>query len=102
MKAQRPIIADDDHRVIPFRPRGTPDRGTAGTRAPQPADDLEQGNESDDFRQRMVANIAAFTFTACLTAVGIWLAINIADLQKAQDCLLAGRRDCGHLFAPGG
>lgn len=50
--------------------------------------------EPDDFRHRMLANIAAFAFTVALTAVGIWLAISIADLRRTQDCVLMGRHDC--------
>ena len=30
-------------------------------------------------------------------AVGIWLAISIADLRKTQDCILMGRRDCARI-----
>jgi len=43
----------------------------------------------------MLANMAAFAFTVALTAIGIWLAMSIADLRKTQDCVLMGRRDCG-------
>jgi hypothetical protein len=50
----------------------------------------------------MWANLAAFAFTAFLTAAGIWLASNIADLRKSQDCLLIGRRDCAHFAMPPG
>jgi hypothetical protein len=56
--------------------------------------------EPDDFRHRMLANIAAFAFTVALTAVGIWLAISIADLRKTQDCVLMGRRDCVRISTP--
>ena len=56
--------------------------------------------EPDDFRHRMLANIAAFAFTVALTAVGIWLAMSIADLRKTQDCVLMGRRDCVRISAP--
>jgi hypothetical protein len=45
----------------------------------------------------MLANVAAFAFTVALTAVGIWLAVNIADLRRTQDCLTMGRRDCGRI-----
>ncbi len=48
----------------------------------------------NDFRQRMLANIAAFAFTVALAAIGIWLAVSIADLRKTRDCVLMGRRDC--------
>ncbi len=42
----------------------------------------------------MLANLAAFIFTALLTAIGIWLATTITDLRKGQDCSLLGRPDC--------
>ena len=57
-------------------------------------------NEPDDFRHRMLANIAAFAFTVALTAIGIWLAMSIADLRKTQDCVLMGRRDCVRISTP--
>jgi hypothetical protein len=33
-------------------------------------------------------------FTIVLALAGVWLAIQIADLRKNQDCVLSGRRDC--------
>ena len=36
---------------------------------------------------------AAGALLAVLLA-GVWLAIQIADLRKNQDCVLSGRRDC--------
>ena len=107
MKTQRPIVQDDDHRVIQFRPRNT--LHAPQLHAPlqpqirQPDKLVEPLDLSryekprtapDDFRQRMLANIAAFAFTVALTAVGIWLAMSIADLRRTQDCVLMGRRDC--------
>lgn len=53
--------------------------------------------EPDDFRHRMLANIAALAFTIALTAIGIWLAMSIADLRRTQDCVLMGRRDCARI-----
>ena len=113
MKTQRPIItsapSDGEHRVLQFRPRTPP---------PPPGhrknllDPIEQGEandlsryerdreEPDDFRHRMLANIAAFAFTAALTAIGIWLAMSIADLRRTQDCVLMGRHDCVRISTP--
>ena len=54
-------------------------------------------DEPDDFRHRMLANVAALAFTVALTAIGIWLAVSIADLRKTQDCVLMGRRDCARI-----
>jgi hypothetical protein len=56
--------------------------------------------EPDDFRHRMLANLAAFAFTVALIAIGIWLAMSIADLRKTQDCVLMGRRDCARIASP--
>ena len=35
-----------------------------------------------------------------LMVVGLWLAKNIADLRKTQDCVLMGRRDCVRISVP--
>ncbi len=111
MKTQQPITAQGEHRVLKFRPRTSvhpPGRrgeslGKSGKQA-QPEDDLARyerdRDEPDDFGHRMLANIAAFAFTVALTAIGIWLAMSIADLRKTQDCVLMGRRDCAHISAP--
>ncbi len=50
--------------------------------------------EVDDYRQRMLANVAAFAFTVALLAIGIWLTVSIAHLRRTQDCVLMGRHDC--------
>ncbi|ANW01289.1 hypothetical protein [Bradyrhizobium icense] len=112
MKTQRPITTDDEHVVLKFRPR-TSARPPGGRDAPeqtkqhQAAKDLsryeQSRDEGDDFRHRMLANVAALAFTVALTAIGIWLAVSIADLRKTQDCVLMGRRDCaGISVAPQG
>ena len=56
--------------------------------------------EPDDFRHRMLGNIAGFAFTIALMAIGIWLVMSIADLRKTQDCVLMGRRDCVRISTP--
>lgn len=111
MKSQRPITSDDEHRVLQFRPRTTPSpvihRGSGIVQklhaAPEALDlsRYEQPREEpEDFRHRMLANIAALAFTIALTAIGIWLAVSIADLRRTQDCVLMGRRDCVKITTP--
>ena len=113
MKTQRPIPSDDEHRVLQFRPRTSPlpsPRAGSGIVQPlraQPAPeqlDLSRyerpREEPDNFRHRMLANIAALAFTIALTAIGIWLAVSIADLRRTQDCVLMGRRDCVKITTP--
>jgi hypothetical protein len=107
VKTQRPIISDEEHVVLKFRPRTS---AQPPARPGQPADPIDirrvandvsrhepPPERPDDFRQRMLANIAALAFTVALTVVGIWLAMSIADMRKTQDCVLMGRRDCARI-----
>jgi hypothetical protein len=114
VKTQRPVVVEEEeHRVLQFRPRNPAlapglrkDLNARGQRedAPPEPNDLSRyerpREEPDDFRHRMLANIAAFAFTVALTAIGIWLAMSIADLRRTQDCVLLGRRDCVRITAP--
>lgn len=110
MKTQQPIASEEEHRVLKFRPRtlahppGRPGDQALGQDARDEPNDLARyerdRNEPDDFRHRMLANVAAFAFTVALTAIGIWLAMSIADLRKTQDCVLMGRRDCARISTP--
>jgi hypothetical protein len=110
VKTQRPIISDDEHVVLKFRPRTSAqppggreetDPAKTPTKTQPAANDLSRyerpRDENDDFRHRMLANVAALAFTVALTAIGIWLAVSIADLRKTQDCVLMGRRDCARI-----
>ena len=74
MTSQRPITSDAEHQVLQFRPRTTPSpvvhRGKGIVQplhaVPEPLDlsRYEQPREEpDDFRHRMLANIAALAFT---------------------------------------
>ena len=118
VKTQLPIHSDDEHVVVKFRPRTSAHppghRAEPGHRG-EPADQAHGGqahiraaakdlssferprDEPDDFRHRMLANVAALSFTVALTAIGIWLAMSIADLRRTQDCVLMGRRDCARI-----
>jgi hypothetical protein len=112
VKTQQPIASEEEHRVLKFRPRTSahpPGRPQGSGQAPeqdvgQEPNDLSRyerdRGEPDDFRRRMLANVAAFAFTVALTAVGLWLAMSIADLRKTQDCVLMGRRDCARISTP--
>jgi len=110
VKTQQPIASEQEHRVLKFRPRtlarppGRPRNlgdQPLQDHPPQQPNDLSryerERDEPDDFRHRMLANVAALAFTVALTAIGIWLAVSIADLRKTQDCVLMGRRDCARI-----
>ena len=92
MQVPRPIVHDDEHRVLKFRPRASDD-----LREDEPAP--QATDEPDDFRERMITNVVAFVVVIILTGLGIWLAVSISDLRKSQDCVLMGRRDCARVGA---
>ena len=97
MAAQRSKATDDDHRVVPFRPRDV--RAPPREQPPDPPNEAlskyEGGEEREDtYRHRMMVNLAALAFTVVLALAGVWLAMQIADMRKNQDCLLSGRRNC--------
>jgi type VI protein secretion system component VasF len=113
VKNQRPIAAEEEHRVLQFRPRNpalTPgwrkdlNAQARQEEARQEPNDLSRyerpRDEPDDFRHRILANIAALAFTVALTAIGIWLAMSIQDLRRTQDCVLMGRHDCVQITVP--
>ena len=113
MKTQRPIATEDEHRVLQFRPRDSaqprdvrkptmaePHHEAAETEPLNLARYEHAREEPDEFRYRMLANIAAFAFTVALLAIGIWLAMSISDMRKTQDCVAMGRRDCARIVTP--
>ena len=93
--------SEGERRVVRFR------RGPAAARTPvtgpPPVADLskfEHGGDADDYRHRMMVNVAAFVFVIGLIAAGIWLADTMAQMRRNQDCVLSGRRGCTPVEAP--
>lgn len=107
MAIQRPDVTEGDERIVKFRPRtlakrpSAPENNGGSGDAKTGAADLSRYEQDrtrpDDYRHRMVTNMAAIAFTALLVATGIWLAVKLADLRNMQDCVLMGRRDCAHI-----
>src|SRR3984885_232127 len=112
VKPQRPIVSappEDEHRVLQFRPRPGSPLAQRGNHPPfvhrlEVANDLSRyerdREDAGDYRQRMLANVAAFAFTVALLAIGIWLTMSIAQLRRTQDCVLMGRHDCVQIVVP--
>src|SRR5258708_38645784 len=86
VKNQRPIAAEEEHRVLQFRPRNSvrpPNwRGNKAPQAqrqdksPKPLDlsRYERPREAPDgFRPRMPGNIARFAVPSALMGIGLWL-----------------------------
>jgi hypothetical protein len=96
--------SDATAKVIAFRPRARPARSwpqnPSALRPASPVKSLQQyenGGDDDDYGHRMMVNAAAFVACVGLVTVGLWLAIKIADFQRDQDCVLAGRLNCGQI-----
>jgi hypothetical protein len=112
VRPQRPIAsapAENEHRVLQFRPRPGSPFARSGNQPPfihqlEVANDLSRyervPEEVDDYRQRMLANVAAIAFTVALLAIGIWLTVSISHLRRTQDCVLMGRHDCVQIAVP--
>jgi len=101
--SDRAQSTQQDRQVLPFRRRGTPKTGAYQTPSSKPqsqaaaADSLakyEGGAAEDNYRHRMLVNLAGLAFTIILAVAGAWLAVTIADMRKNQDCYLSGRRNC--------
>jgi hypothetical protein len=95
MANDEPSSPEREGRVLHFR------RGQATAHPPAagqtPVQDLakyERGDGADDYRHRMIVNVAAFVFVIALICAGYWLADTMARMRKNQDCVLSGRRGC--------
>jgi hypothetical protein len=118
MKTQLPIKTkqehqgQEEHRVLQFRPRTLPrpplrrdgfmvPQGTPQGDGQREANDLSRYEQDrqplDDFHHRMLANAAAFALTVALIAIGIWLAMSLAQMRNIQDCVLMGRSNCARI-----
>jgi hypothetical protein len=95
--------------VLQFRPRPGSPLAQRGNHPPfvhrlEVANDLSRyerdREDAGDYRQRMLANVAAFAFTVALLAIGIWLTMSISELRRTQDCVLMGRHDCVQIVVP--
>ena len=112
VRTQQPIVStppEEEHRVLQFRPRPGSPIIQRGNNSPfvhklEVANDLSRyerdREQADDYRHRMLANVAAFAFTVALLAIGIWLTISITHLRRTQDCVLMGRHDCVQIAVP--
>ncbi len=84
---------NDKGRLLRFRHRRSAELRNGET----PIEDLAKyanAEGDDDYRHRMLTNVAAFLFVVALIGAGLWLADTMASIRKNQDCVLSGRRNC--------
>ncbi len=90
--ADRKSSSDDDSgHILRFRHRRSDEL------VPPDLSKFSRSREPDDYRHRMIMNVAAFAVVALLIGAGLWLATSIAELRKNQDCVLSGRRNCAQI-----
>jgi hypothetical protein len=86
--------------ILQFRPRGA----LFARRLPRPplVPDLSKfeqpQDDADDFRHRMLMNGLGFAVTVLLVVGGIWIADVMAHIQRDQDCVLSGRKNCAPIL----
>jgi hypothetical protein len=95
--------------ILTFRPRraSAPPRAgwphTTGELGPSPIEDLtkyEHVDDGDDYRHRMRMNAVSIVVLTLLVVIGVWIANTMAEMQKKQDCVLQGRRNCAPIDVP--
>ena len=82
--------------MLPFRPRAARTRNEKLSReqARSPVPDLSRFHqlpEDDDYEHRMLMNALAFAVLAVMVFFGVWIADNMTERAKGQDCILLGR-----------
>lgn len=111
MAHHEPSAPDPGAQVINFRrrpgtsPKGLGHTGTSGNEPGSADDDLAKfgrDDTPDDYRHRMITNVAAFGFVLLLVVAGLWLADTMASMRNNQDCVLSGRRNCAPIEGPTG
>ena len=96
----------DKGRVLPFRPRA-PHSWNARLRlrdqSRSPVSDLSKfsrGPVEDDYPHRMFMNLLAFLVLSLIVGCGIWLADNMSERNKDQDCRRMSRTYCVPIQGP--
>lgn len=102
-----PPTTETDNRVVPLRKTaahiGQGGNAQGPAQGPPQIGDLDrypQTEETDDYRHRMMTNIAGVAIAVALIVTGIWIANTMASMRKNQDCVLSGRRGCTPVEAP--
>ena len=98
--ASRPTKDVDKGRVLPF-PASAPHSRNARLRlcdqSHSPVSDLSKfsrGPEEDDYPHGMFMNLLAFLVLSLIVGCGIWLADNISERNKDQNCGRISRTYC--------
>jgi hypothetical protein len=105
MTPQEPLRSEERGRVLPFRPRAGRSRNDKLLRqqARSPVPDLSRfyrRPEDEDYGHRMLMNALAFAVLLVMIFFGVWIADNMTQRAKDQDCVLLGRTNCAPIPVP--
>ncbi len=107
-KTEEPTESHEMGRILRFEPRIGPRRAPPRIPPPpfghSPVDGVDkyarQGEDTEDYRHRMRINAAAMVVVGLLIWCGYWLFDTLAEMRKAQDCILSGRTNCARIEVP--
>jgi hypothetical protein len=106
MGSQQPSKDEDKGRVVAFRPR-TSHSWNAKLRPREqsrsPVSDLSKysrGLDDDDYPHRMFMNLLAFIVLSLIVGFGIWLADNMSERGKGQNCGRISPTNCVPMPGP--
>jgi hypothetical protein len=97
---EQPDPVDGEHRVVQFNPRAKSASGAAKPNIPRSKEDPAVPRQPIDYRQRMMANLAAAAFAVVLAGFGVWLVTTLNHMRQTQDCIMMGIRNCGDSSGP--
>ena len=103
MKSDGPSDKQETGRVLRFEPRRprTPPPSPFGASPVKDVGSYARGaDDSEDYRHRMRANVAAFVVVGLLIWCGYWLFDTLSEMRKNQDCALSGRTNCTRIEVP--
>jgi hypothetical protein len=106
MASQQSTKDEDSGRVVPFRPRTSHswnEKLRLRDQLHSPVRDLSKysrGPEEDDYPHRMFVNLLAFLVLSFIVGCGIWLADNVSERNKDQDCGRISRTNCVPIPGP--
>jgi hypothetical protein len=108
MKPEEPADSQEMGRVLRFEPRRKPQRPNEwlppAPPTASPVADLDKysraRDDTDDYRHRMRANLAAIVLVGILIWCGYWLFNTLAEMRQVQDCILTGRTNCAPITVP--
>ena len=105
MATQESVRIEERGRVVPFRPRPARSRNEKLLRgqARSPVPDLSRFHrlpEDDDYGHRMLMNALAFAVLSIMVFFGVWIADNMTQRTRDQDCILLGRSNCVPIPVP--